>query len=99
MDWGTVKTADLQRAIVIGASAGGIEARREVVSRLPPDLPVPAFVVLHIPPYVSSTLPEILCRTGPLPAIHPKNGAKIESGVIYVAPPDDHLLIEDGPTA
>jgi two-component system chemotaxis response regulator CheB len=80
--------------IVIGASAGGVEALREVVERLPADLPVPVFVVLHIPPYVASALPEILSRSGPLTAIHPEDGAAIKAGVIYVAPPDLHLLIE-----
>jgi len=88
-----------QRAIVIGASAGGVEALKDVVSRLPADLPVPVFVVLHVPPYVSSALPEILARSGPLPAVHPKDGAEIKTGCIYVAPPDRHLLIEQGAMA
>jgi two-component system chemotaxis response regulator CheB len=83
-----------QRCIVIGASAGGVEALREVVSRLPPDLPAPVFVVLHIPPYVASALPRILSRSGPLEAMHPDDGAAIKTGTIYVAPPDHHLLIE-----
>ncbi|HEY3935765.1 MAG TPA: chemotaxis protein CheB [Gemmatimonadales bacterium] len=83
-----------QGCIVIGASAGGVEALREVVGRLPADLPVPVFVVLHIPPYVASALPEILSRSGPVKAIHPDDGAVIKAGMIYVAPPDHHLLIE-----
>jgi two-component system, chemotaxis family, protein-glutamate methylesterase/glutaminase len=85
-----------QRSIVIGASAGGVEALREVVSRFPADLPAPVFVVLHIPPYITSSLPQILSRAGSLPAIHPQDGAKIKPGFIYVALPDHHLLIEDG---
>jgi two-component system chemotaxis response regulator CheB len=51
------------------------------------------FVVLHIPPFMASSLPTILSKAGPLPAVHPKDGAKIEAGHIYVAPPDHHLLI------
>ncbi|HWE03975.1 MAG TPA: chemotaxis protein CheB [Tepidisphaeraceae bacterium] len=82
-----------RRAIVIGASAGGVETLNEVVCRLPADLPAPVFVVLHIPPFVASSLPQILSRSGPLPAIHPEDGAAIEPGIIYVAPPDHHLLI------
>ena len=85
-----------QRSIVIGASAGGVETLQDVVARLPADLPAPVCVVLHIPPYVASALPEILSRAGPLPAVHPHDGATIEAGVIYVAPPDHHLLLEDG---
>jgi len=84
------------RCIVIGASAGGVEALKEVVSRLPSDLPVPVLVVLHIPPYVASALPHILGQAGPLPAIHPKDGAKLKPGTIYIAPPDHHLLVVDG---
>ncbi len=83
-----------QRCIVIGASAGGVETLREVVSRLPADLPAPVFVVLHIPPYVESGLPHILSHCGLLEAIHPDDGAAIKAGSIYVAPPDHHLLIE-----
>ena len=85
-----------QRAIVIGASAGGVETLKEVVSNLPADLSAPVFVVLHIPPYVASTLPKILSNAGPLPAVHPKDGERIKNGSIYVAPPDHHLLITDG---
>lgn len=85
-----------QRAIVIGASAGGVETLKEVVSQLPANLPAPVFVVLHIPPFVASSLPEILNRAGPLPAVHPQDGTRIKNGSIYVAPPDHHLLIENG---
>ena len=83
-----------QWCIVIGASAGGVESLREVVGRLPADLPAPVLVVLHIPPYVASSLPLILSHSGPLKAIHPDDGAAIKAGMIYVAPPDRHLLIE-----
>lgn len=85
--------------IAIGASAGGVETLREVVSQLPADLPAPVFVVLHIPPYVASTLPSILESSGPLKVIHPVDGEKIKEGVIYVAPPDHHLLIHKGSVA
>lgn len=85
--------------IVIGASAGGVETLKEVVSQLPADFPAPIFVVLHIPPYVASMLPSILSNAGPLKAIHPKDGEKIQQGVIYVAPPDHHLLIHKNTVA
>src|SRR5688572_12366460 len=82
------------RVVVIGASAGGVETLKQVVARLPGDFRAPVFVVLHIPPFRESSLPEILTRSGPLQALHPEDGARIKPGFIYVAPPDHHLLIE-----
>jgi two-component system chemotaxis response regulator CheB len=82
--------------IVIGASAGGVEALRGVVSGLRPDLPAAVFVVLHVPTWSVSRLPEILTRSGPLPASHPTDGSPIRNGHIYVAPPDQHLLVSEG---
>ena len=80
--------------VVIGASAGGVEALAGLVARLPAGLPAAVFVVLHMPAYGHSVLPEILNRRGPLPARHPKDGEVIQRGQIYVAPPDHHLLIK-----
>src|SRR5687768_1852564 len=88
-----------ERCIVIGASAGGFEVVVDIASQLPADLPVPVFVVMHLPAHHPSYLPEILTRAGSLRAIHPADRAKIEAGFIYVAPPDHHLLIDDGSVA
>jgi two-component system chemotaxis response regulator CheB len=82
--------------IVIGASAGGVEALKELSRGLPPDLPAAVFVVLHVSPSGSSVLPRILSNSGPLRAHHAINGETIEHGRIYVAPPDHHLLVERG---
>jgi two-component system chemotaxis response regulator CheB len=82
--------------IVLGASAGGVEALITVVRALPRDLPASLFVVLHIPPDGASALPDILTRSGNLPAAHPQDGEPIVCGHIYVAPPDYHLLVEPG---
>jgi two-component system, chemotaxis family, protein-glutamate methylesterase/glutaminase len=82
--------------IVIGASAGGVEALKELVSGLPPDFPVVMFVVLHIPAQSPSMLPSILSRFGALEAIHPEDGEAIQPGRIYVAPPNHHLLVKGG---
>ena len=82
--------------IVIGASAGGLEAVRTVLAGLPADLAAAVFVVIHIPPFHESTLPDILTRAGPLQASHPKDGEHLRPGRIYVAPPDKHLLLEPG---
>jgi two-component system chemotaxis response regulator CheB len=82
--------------VAIGASAGGVEAVQTLVSSLPPALPAAVFVVLHLMPSSESFLPPILSRSGPLPAIHPKDGERIEKGRIYVARPDHHLIVERG---
>jgi two-component system chemotaxis response regulator CheB len=84
--------------VVIGGSAGSIEAVTEVVRGLPSDFPAAVFVVVHFPGSVSSTLPRILSRAGSLIAAHARDGEPIEPGRIYVAPPDYHLLLSDGHT-
>ena len=82
------------RVVVLGASAGGVEALSALVRVLPESYSVPVLIVLHVPP-TSSFLPEILSRAGPLPAGHPADREPLLGGRIYVAPPDYHLLVED----
>ena len=82
--------------IVVGASAGGVEALSTLVRDLPPDLPAAVFVVLHIPAQSTSMLPSILQRAGALPVVQATDGIAIRQGCIYVAPPDHHLLVERG---
>lgn len=84
---GAVATHDV---VVIGASAGGVEAISTVVAQLPRDLRAVVLVVLHVS-RGRSVLPEILTRAGRLPAVHPRDGDPLEYGRIYVAPPDHHL--------
>lgn len=81
--------------IVVGASAGGVEALLKLVAALPADLPAAVFIVLHIGSH-KSELPWLLGRRGGLPAKHPKNGDRIEPRQIYVAPPDHHMVIQRG---
>ncbi len=80
--------------IVVGASAGGIEALRVLVGGLPSDLAASVFVVLHVSPESPGMLAAILDGFGKLPAADAKDGERIQPGKIYVAPPDRHLLIE-----
>src|SRR5262245_65675004 len=80
--------------IVIGASAGGVETLQKLVRALPADLPAAIFIVQHTSPQSPCLLPEILSKAGPLPAVAPEDQTQIEHGVIYVAPPDRHLLLE-----
>ena len=83
--------------VAIGASAGGVEALATLVHDLPRDLPAALFVTVHFPAGATSVLPAILGRAGPLRAVHAIDGASIQPGNIYIAPPDRHLTIH--PTA
>jgi two-component system chemotaxis response regulator CheB len=80
--------------IVVGSSAGGVEALQKLVCSLPRELPAAVFVVQHIPTWFPSKLPEILTAAGKLPASHPLPGSQIKNGHIYVAPPDQHLILD-----
>lgn len=82
--------------IVVGFSAGGLDALARVVGSLPADLPASMFVVHHFPPSSISALPRILERAGPLPAKHAVHGEKFVPGTIYVFQPDHHLLLASG---
>jgi two-component system, chemotaxis family, protein-glutamate methylesterase/glutaminase len=82
--------------IVVGTSAGGVEALLNFVRVLPEDLDASIFVVLHLSPFSGSNLPQILSRAGTLPAVQATDGQKIEKGKIYIAPPDHHLILGKG---
>lgn len=79
--------------IVIGASAGGVEALMKLVHNLPQDIDAALFVTVHFPPDSTSSLARILNRAGVLNAKHAVDGEEIEGGHIYLATPDHHLLI------
>jgi two-component system chemotaxis response regulator CheB len=82
--------------IVIGASAGGLDAIRKLVAGFPADLPAAVFVTIHVTQKSDGILPAIITSSGPLVAAHPQDGESIRNGRIYVAPPDYHLLIRQG---
>jgi two-component system, chemotaxis family, protein-glutamate methylesterase/glutaminase len=82
--------------VVVGASAGGVEALSELVHGLPAAFPASIFVVLHLLSTGRSMLPAILERAGSLPASVPAGEEQIERGRVYVAPPDHHLLVKHG---
>lgn len=84
----------LRDIVVIGASAGGVEALTRLTSLLPRDFPAALFMVLHLPPHGTSVMPQILNRKGTLKAIHPAHGALIQHGHIYMAAPNYHLLVK-----
>ncbi len=81
--------------IVIGASAGGVQALRVIAAGLPPNLDAALFAVLHIGAGIDghSDLPAILNRAGRLPSKHPVDGETIQHRMLYLAPPDCHMLL------
>jgi two-component system, chemotaxis family, protein-glutamate methylesterase/glutaminase len=82
--------------VVVGASAGGVEALRVLAACLPADVPVAVLVVLHVSSTGRSVLADILDRVSPLPCMPAKDGEALTPGRVYVAPPDCHLVVEDG---
>lgn len=82
--------------VVVGASAGGVEALTTLARELPADLGAAVCVVLHLYPRAESRLAEILSRAGPLPAVQARGGERLTKGCIFVARPDCHLLARDG---
>jgi two-component system chemotaxis response regulator CheB len=82
--------------VVVGASAGGVEALRVLVGTLRPDLGAPVYVVLHLPPRGPHALPDILARASTVPAVSATDGRVGRPGTVYVAPPDFHLLLGPG---
>jgi two-component system, chemotaxis family, protein-glutamate methylesterase/glutaminase len=82
--------------VVVGASAGGVEALRDFAAALPVDFEACVLVVLHVPSGARSALPAILNRACKLPVRHANDGDPVVAGVVMVAPPDHHLVLLDG---
>ncbi|HVW27146.1 MAG TPA: chemotaxis protein CheB [Polyangiaceae bacterium] len=82
--------------IVIGASAGGVEALQELMRQLPRRFSAAVFVVCHIAPLGTSRMAEVLRTASALPVEFATNEEPIKLGEIRVAPPDRHLMLEDG---
>ena len=80
--------------VVIGASTGGVAALMELVKVLPADFPAPIFIVMHVPADSPSMLPQLLNSVSALKAREPQDEEVVEAGIIYLARPDHHLLLE-----
>ena len=89
-------TPRAKHLVVVGTSAGGLEALRALVAALPATFPAPICVVMHTSPQSPGVLPEILQRSGSLTASNARNAERLLPGHIYVAPPDCHLVVEPG---
>lgn len=81
--------------VVVGASAGGFEALKKIVQRLPSDLDASIFIVWHMSPDVRGILPDVLNKLQTIHAAHAYDKEPIKTNRIYIAPPDHHLIIED----
>ena len=84
-------------AIVIGTSAGGVEALSVLLPSLPVGLRAAVLVVLHLPRERPSLLVDIFTPKCRLPVREAEDKEPIEPGVVYFAPPDYHLLVDNGP--
>jgi len=78
----------------IGASAGGLEALQELISRLPDDLGNIAIVIAqHLSPTYKSMLVQLLSRQTSLSVVEVKNGLKAKGNNIYITPPDSEIIL------
>ena len=84
-------------AVVIGASAGGVEALSVLLSALPADFSAAVIAVLHLPPGRPSLLVDIFSRKCAVPVLEAVDKDPITAGSVYFAPPDYHLLVDAGP--
>lgn len=85
----------LRDTVVIGASAGGLDALTRLLPQLPTELPASVFITLHLSPDRSSSLPDILARSSTLAVQFARDGMATRPGRIYLAPPDRHLVLVD----
>lgn len=85
-------------ALVIGASAGGVEVLNILLSALPAQFDAAVMVVTHLPPDSPSYLVQAFTGRCALPVIEPDAGERIVAGRVYVAPPGYHMLVEDDRT-
>ena len=82
--------------VVIGASAGGVDALRRLFAALPGTFGGSMCVVLHVPAQAPSVLPAILTRAGKLHARHAQDGDPLLPGAVFIGPPDYHLIVQQG---
>ena len=81
--------------MIIGSSAGGVQALSTLVSTLPLDFPAPIVLAQHLDPNRPSNLNLILERRTPLPIVVVNGVSKLEAGQIYVIPSNRHIIVRD----
>lgn len=85
-------TPPIDRLVVVGASAGGVDALKRVLGRLPADFPAPVLVVMHVGSR-DSLLPALLTRACALPVRHARDGERLAPSTVLVAPPGRHMMV------
>jgi len=83
-------------AVVIGGSAGAVEALSVLLPALPDAFPAAVFIVLHVPRSRPSVLVDVFASKCALPVREAEDKSPIEPGTVYFAPPDYHLLLDEG---
>jgi two-component system, chemotaxis family, protein-glutamate methylesterase/glutaminase len=86
--------ADPVEAVVIGASAGGLDALKALFEALPPDFLPPVFAVLHLPAHGAPGLIPLLDDACALPVTAAVDKQQVQPGTVVLAPPNYHLLVE-----
>ena len=84
-----------RRAVVIGASAGAVEALLTILPKLPRNYPLPVFVVVHVPPDRQNFLIPLFESRCKIAVKEAEDKEPVSSGVVYFAPSDYHLLVEE----
>lgn len=82
------------KAVVMGCSAGGMKALKEILLALPSHFPIPILVVQHLPKGSNAYMVDSFHRSSNLIVKEADDKEKPSQGVIYIAPPDYHLLLE-----
>lgn len=88
------KNTSPYKAVVIGTSAGGLKALSAILPHLPADYPLPIMVVIHVPPHRRSLIAPLFEEKSRLRVVEADDKTPLESGHVYFAPPDYHLLVE-----
>ena len=85
------------KCVCIGVSTGGPQALGVLIQGLPGDLPVPIFIVQHMPPLFTKSLAEHLNRNGQIPVVEAVDGEVALNGKVYIAPGGKHMKVEKNP--
>jgi two-component system chemotaxis response regulator CheB len=85
----------ISKAVVIGASAGAVEALLTILPDLPKDFPLPVFIVVHVPPDRRNVLAPLFESRCQITVKEAEDKETVIGGVVYFAPSDYHMLVEE----